>query len=132
VLIVGFLGAFVFLLPVMLVHDLTVATIGLSLAFFFAELIVAPIWAIPMDIAPRYAGTASGMMNFGFGLAGIISPLFFGLMIDITGTWTAPLAVSVALLLLGAVLTVRLRPDLPFMEAGVTASAAGSAAPQSA
>src|SRR5262249_21136757 len=38
VLVVGFLGAFVFLIPVILVHDLRVATIGLSLAFFFAEL----------------------------------------------------------------------------------------------
>jgi MFS family permease len=104
------------LLPVMLVHDLTVATIGLSLAFFFAELIVAPIWAIPMDIAPRYAGTASGMMNFGFGVAGLISPALFGYLVDRTGSWVVPFIASVVLLLLGAVLATRLRPDIPFTE----------------
>ena len=114
------------------VHNLTIAAICLSLAFFFAELIVGPIWAVPMDVAPRYAGTASGMMNFGFGLAGIISPMFFGVMIDLTGTWTVPLAISVALLLLGAVLTVRLRPDVPFTEEDVTSSQPASAAPQTA
>jgi len=90
--------------------------VSLSLVFFFSELIVAPIWAVPMDIAPRYAGTASGMMNFGFGSAGIVSPIFFGLMIDWTGTWTIPFLVSIGLLLLGAVLTLYLRPDLPFTE----------------
>ena len=67
VIVAGFLGAFVFLIPVVLIHNLTVAAVCLSLAFFFAELIVGPIWSVPMDIAPRYAGTASGMMNFGFG-----------------------------------------------------------------
>src|SRR6266851_1955099 len=72
--------------------DVTRSWISLSLAFFFAELIVAPIWAVPMDIAPRYAGTASGMMNFGSALAGIVSPLFFGYMIDRTGSWTWPFA----------------------------------------
>jgi hypothetical protein len=41
----------------------------LSLAFFSVELVVAPIWSVPMDIAPRYAGSASGIMNFGFGMA---------------------------------------------------------------
>ena len=116
VLIIGFLGAFVCFLPVMLVHDLTVATIGLSLAFFFSELIVAPIWAIPMDIAPRYAGTASGMMNFGFGAAGLISPAMFGYLVDRTGSWVVPFVASVVLLLVGAVLTLRLRPDVPFEE----------------
>ena len=122
VIIAGFTGGFAFMLPILFIHDLTVAAICLSLAFLFAELIVAPIWAVPMDIAPRYAGTASGMMNFGFGLAGIISPLFFGVIIDITGTWTIAFVVSVALLLLGAILTLRLRPDVQFTECRVTRS----------
>jgi MFS family permease len=116
VIMLGFLGAAVFTVPVVLVHDLTIAAICLSLAFFFAELIVAPIWAVPMDIAPGYAGTASGMMNFGFGLASIATPLFFGRMIDLTGTWTVPFLVSIGLLLLGAVLAYYLRPDRPFLD----------------
>ncbi len=88
--------------------------ICLSLACFFSELVVAPIWAMPMDIAPRYAGTASGMMNFGFGLAGILSPLVFGALVDCTGGWTAPFYGSIALLLVGAGLAFFMRPDRPF------------------
>jgi MFS family permease len=114
VIVTGFLGAFVFLIPVVLFHDLTIATIGLSLAFFFAELIVAPIWSIPMDIAPRYAGTASGMMNFGFGVAGLVSPSSFGYLVDRTGSWVLPFVASIGLLLMGALLASRLRPDVPF------------------
>ena len=118
VLVTGFLGAFVFLIPVVLIHDLTVAALCLSLAFFFAELIVAPIWAVPMDIAPRYAGSASGMMNFGFGVAGLISPLSFGYLVDRTGSWVLPFLGSIVLLLLGAILALRLRPDLTFPDFG--------------
>jgi len=75
---------------------------------------VAPIWSVPMDIAPQHAGTASGMMNFGFGLAGIISPVFFGVLIDATGSWALPFVGSIVLLLIGALLALRLRPDLRF------------------
>jgi MFS family permease len=115
VIVTGFLGAFVFLIPVVLIHNLKIAAIGLSLAFFFAELIVAPIWSIPMDIAPRYAGSASGMMNFGFGVAGLVSPSSFGYLVDRTGSWVVPFIGSIALLLLGAALAMRLRPDQPFV-----------------
>lgn len=123
VIIAGFLGAFVFMMPVILVHNLRVAAVSLSLAFLFVELIVAPIWAVPMDIAPRYAGTASGMMNFGFAFAGIVSPSTFGYLIDHTGSWVVPFAASVGLLIVGAVLAARLRPDIPF-EARIETSGA--------
>ena len=119
VIVLGFLGAFIFLVPVVLVHNLNLAAICLSLAFFFAELIVAPIWAVPMDIAPRYSGTASGMMNFGFGVAGLISPSSFGYLVDRTGSWVAPFIGSIALLLIGAILACRLRPDKPFVDVRV-------------
>jgi MFS family permease len=125
VIITGFIGGCIFLTPVILLHDVLVSAACLSLAFFFAELIVAPIWAVTMDIAPRHAGSASGLMNFGSAFAGIISPVFFGFMIDLTGTWTIPFAASIALLLTGAGLACFLRPDQPFTEAEI-----GSPAPR--
>ncbi len=115
VIMLGFLGACAFMVPVVLTADLTTATICLALAFFFAELIVGPIWAVPMDIAPAYAGTASGMMNFGFGLASITSPVFFGYSIQRSHNWTLAFTVSIVLLLSGAALASRLRPDRPFL-----------------
>ena len=121
VIVVGLLGGFLFLMPVMLVHNVNVAAFSLAAAFFSVELVVAPIWAVPMDIAPKHSGSASGMMNFGFGLAGIISPFVFGYLIDRTGSWTLPFAGSICLLLLGAGLAFRMRPDRPF-EAAVTAA----------
>jgi sugar phosphate permease len=116
VIVVGFLGAFLCMLPVILVTDLVTVAICLSGAFFFAELIVAPIWAVPMDIAPQHAGTASGFMNFGFGLAGMISPVVFGAVIDATGRWDLPFVASLGLLLVGAVLALFMRPDEPFVD----------------
>jgi MFS family permease len=107
------------LIPVILVHELTVVALCLSLAFFCVELVVAPIWAVPMDIAPRYAGSASGIMNFGFGMAGIISPFVFGYAIDLTGSWTLPFLGSMGLLLIGTGLALRLRPDLQVLDQAV-------------
>lgn len=116
VIATGLVGASAFLVPVVLVHNLPTAVICLTLAFLFTELVVAPIWAIPMDIAPGYAGTASGLMNLGFGIAGTISPWLFGYLVDVTGSWALPFVGSVGLLILGAALILRLRPDQPFVE----------------
>jgi len=69
------------------------------------------MWAIPMDIAPRYAGSASGLMNTGSALAAIVSPLIAGYVIDQTGVWELPFLGSIILLLLGSLLAFRMRPD---------------------
>jgi len=117
----GLFGGFLFMIPVLFAHDLVVVALCLSLAFFCVELVVAPIWAVPMDIAPGYAGSASGMMNFGFGVAGIISPWVFGYVIDVTGSWTLPFIASIVLLLVGAGLALRLRPDQQLLDPAVGA-----------
>jgi sugar phosphate permease len=116
VIVVGFLGSFCFMLPIVFIHDLTIVAICLSAAFFFAELIVAPIWAIPMDISPEYSGSASGFMNFGFGMAGIISPVVFGYAIDLTGRWDVPFIGSLAFLLIGAALAFTCKPGQRFVD----------------
>ncbi|MEB0011521.1 MFS transporter [Glaciimonas sp. Gout2] len=116
VIILGMGGALIFLLPVLFLTDLKVVSICLCMAFFLMELVIAPLWAVPMDITPRYAGTASGFMNIGFGVAGITSPLLFGFIIDETGNWHLPFVLSIGLLLIGMVAAFWMRPDKPFID----------------
>jgi MFS family permease len=63
-----------------------------------------------MDIAPEFAGTAGGMMNTGFGIAGAIAPLVFGWLIQSTGAWQVPFAVTAVLLLVGAGAALGINP----------------------
>jgi MFS family permease len=72
------------------------------------------MWAIPMDIAPDYSGTASGIMNLGSALAAIISPVVGGYLIDKTGNWQLPFLGSVLLMVAGVLLAFRMRPDSKF------------------
>ena len=110
----AFLASFVCVLPIFLTHNLTIIVLSLGAAFFCAEIVIGPMWAIPMDIAPQYSGTASGFMNTGSALAAVLSPLAFGFIIDATGNWNLPFAGSMGLLLIGAALTSTMHPERPF------------------
>jgi sugar phosphate permease len=115
VIVFGMLGAASCLLGVMLgPKDLLSITLFLSGGFFFLELVIGPIWSIPMDIAPQYSGTASGLMNTGSAIAAIVSPIAFGAIVDLTGNWIAPFGISIALLLLGAALSFTMHPERRF------------------
>lgn len=116
--VLGFVCSLVFMVPILFLHNLVWAAICLSCAFFFAEFTIGPMWAIPMDIAPRFAGSASGLMNTGSALAAIISPLVFGYVIDRTGNWDLPFIGSIALLLFGAILAFRMKPGETLAGAG--------------
>jgi MFS family permease len=109
--VAGFLCSLAAMVPILFVRDLTWVAICLSAAFFFSEFTIGPMWAIPMDIAPQYSGSASGIMNIGSPLAAIISPLIFGYVIDKTGNWNLPFLGSIGLLLCGSVLAFWMKPD---------------------
>ncbi|KQO60462.1 MULTISPECIES: MFS transporter [unclassified Methylobacterium] len=116
VIVVGFLGAAASLTGVFFTRDLTLVALLLSSGFFFAELVIGPIWSVPMDIAPKYSGTAAGLMNTGSAVAAIISPIVFGMIVDMTGSWTLPFVGSIGLCLLGAGLAFTMHPERPFEE----------------
>ena len=96
-----------------------VAAVCLSFGFFFAELTIGPMWAIPMDIAPQFSGTAAGLMNVGSAFAAIVSPVAAGWIIDTTGNWNLPFVGSMVLMLLGAAMAFAMRHEKTFaMEEG--------------
>jgi MFS family permease len=114
--------SFLSLLPLMFTSDLYVSLASLCAGFFFAEMTIGPMWAVPMDIAQDLCGTASGMMNTGSALAAIISPVVSGYVIDLTGNWQLPFVGSMLLMLIGMALAFRMRPEQKFtFEGAVTA-----------
>jgi MFS family permease len=120
----AFLASFCCMLPIFFTTNITAIVLALGGAFFFAEMIIGPMWSIPMDIAGKYSGTAAGLMNSGSALAAILSPLVFGLVADMTGNWVLPFAGSLGLLLLGAALAPFMHPERPFAEAGTPSTPA--------
>jgi MFS family permease len=111
VIIGSFLSSLLCLAPIFFVTEIGTLALCLGAAFFCLELTIGPIWSVPMDIAPKHSGTASGIMNTGSAIAAIASPWLFGIIIDATGNWNLPFAGSIALLLMGAVLAFWMRPE---------------------
>jgi len=129
VIIGGFLSSLLCLVPIFFVTEIGALALCLGAAFFCLELTIGPVWSVPMDIAPKHSGTASGIMNTGSAIAAIASPWLFGIIIDATGNWNLPFAGSIALLLVGSVLAFWMRPERsieasPPTAAGVTARGA--------
>jgi len=109
-LVAGLGGAFACLLPAIRAGSAGAAVAWLAAAFFCLELTNAVLWTLPIDIAGEHAGTAGGMMNTGFGVAGMISPLMFGVLIERTGGYDLPLVISAGLLLVGALSSLAIDP----------------------
>jgi MFS family permease len=112
-IIVGFVGSLIFLLPVLFVHDALTITLALGASLFFLEMTEGPIWAVPIDVAPNFAGIAGGIMSTAAGIAAVSSPAAFGIMVDWTGSYSVPFVVSMGLAAVGIFLAFFVRPDRP-------------------
>ena len=108
---IGLAGTAVFVTPVIWLSGPVAIAVCLGVAFFFLELCNSPLWTIPMDIAPQHSGTASGLMNTGFGVAGIVAPPVVGAIVD-HATWGLVFGLSAAIVVLGLISTrwISLRP----------------------
>jgi MFS family permease len=84
---------------------ITVALSGLAIY-------AGPFLAMVTDLSPNQAGMVFGLMNFCGLFGGTISPTISGIIAERTGSFAAPLQVSVVVILLGALALVflRLRP----------------------
>ncbi len=116
VIVTGLLGALASLTPLFFVRGIEGVTLCLTGALFFGELVIGPIWSVPMDIAPQGSGTAAGLMNCGSALAAIVSPLIAGWVIDLTNDWYLPFLMTIAVLLLGTASAFMMHPERPLAE----------------
>jgi MFS family permease len=131
-LLIGFIGAAVFMVPILFTPPLVVAVVSLALAFFFLELTNAQLWSIPMDVAPTWSGAASGMMNSGFAVAGVLSALIGGALIQWTSGFGWIFAVSIAILIGAIVIAAVMHPKVVDPLVDDSADGAATAAPSAA
>ena len=99
----------------MFTSNINLVTFLLFATFFCSEAVCGPIWAVPMDITHEYAGIGGGIMNSGFAIAGVISPIVFGWVIDRFKSFSVSFWLTVGICIMGAVLTIFMRPDKPFI-----------------
>ena len=99
-------------LPVIFSDDLTVALIFISLAVGFSMSANAAFYAVNVDVAQARSGTALGVMDTFFAVAGFLSPAITGWLVNESGSFDAAFGLM-ALLSLSSVLVVLIfhRPD---------------------
>lgn len=96
----GFIGAICFIIPAAVTADPYVAVYCLAGTMFFLECTIGPVWAVTMDVGGQYSGTVTGMMNMGGNIGGAVSPLVFGVLVQL-GSWTLPFIVAAGLMIVG-------------------------------
>lgn len=80
------------------------ALTALCIANFGATFAAAPLWALPSDVAPNRANVATigGIQNMAANMAGIISPILIGVLMQYTHSFAVPLEIAGVVGILGA------------------------------
>ena len=108
------LGA-VFLIPLLFFHSINLAAIFISLCVGFNMSANSAFYAINVDMIKERSGTALGIMDFFFAIAGLVASTLTGFIIQITGSFFGAFLLVIGLNL-SSVLGVLLfhHPDRPF------------------
>ena len=78
------------------------AVISIMTIAFFGQGMAAIIWSTVGDIAPaKSVGLAGGVFNFMGNMAGIITPIVIGIIVDMTGTFVGTMVFVSAIAAIG-------------------------------
>lgn len=116
IVILAFLGSAALMSLVFFTRDPIQVALCLAASLFFLEMSEGPVWAVPMDVAPRYSGIAGSFVSTAAGLGAVLSPAAFGFVADLTGSFLPPFLMSLGLLILGVALAFFMRPDIPVVD----------------
>jgi sugar phosphate permease len=120
IVIFSFLAALLCIVPLLLTSSLLVDTISLALGYFFIELADSSIWMLGMDVLPSHSATSTATVNTGFAIAGAVSPIIVGWLLDVTKSWNDVFILSIIVLLIGPIVVSRIRihQDTPDTDQG--------------
>jgi len=110
VAIAGLILAALFLALGATVNNAYVAVAALALCVGFLEFTEGPYWAATIDVARLHAGAATGILNMGGNLGGVVSTLLTPLLKKYFG-WGGSLAIGALLSLLSAGIWLWIRAD---------------------
>jgi len=95
--------------------DVTVSVVALCLSFGFTQLTEAPMWVATMGVAGRHSQVATGVLNTGGNLPGVLGGIMVPFIAGWLG-WPAAIASGSAFAFIGAVLWLFIRADEPMRE----------------
>ncbi len=99
--------------------DSNVAVVAIMSVAFFGQGAVNLGWTLITDVAPKQlVGMTGGLFNLCTNLAGIVTPIVIGIIVDRTGSFVGALAFISALALLGVFAYIFILGDVKRVEMG--------------
>ena len=94
------------IIPIVLTHNLTIAIVFISLAVGFILSANGAYYAVNIDVAKERCGTALGVMDSCFALAGFVAPVITGFSVNYTQNFNAAFIVLTVLALSSVILVL--------------------------
>jgi MFS family permease len=91
-----------FLIAGTFVADPVLAAFLIAIAAASSNFLLGASWGTCIDIGGSHAGVLSAAMNTAGQVGGVLSPLILGIVVERFANWNAPLYLTGALYLLGA------------------------------
>jgi predicted MFS family arabinose efflux permease len=124
---IGLGASALFVIATVLTANKFLALICLSLSFAGITFNQPMVTVVCLDIARKYAGTVTGLMNSIVQIGSFLSSVLFGYLVKGTGSYDFPLIPMAVLLSLGAMLWLKIDPTEELIPEG-QAESAGKAA----